>query len=157
MRLVHESFQDVRSRQERLCLTETHVLAQLLKEQVQYKAAERMYQRTLAVYKQALGPDHTSTLLAVNNLGNLYRDQGKLALAEEFFLRALTGYERASQSETIPALIAVGNLGFLYRDQGQTEEAEKMFQRAVLGWEKVLGPDHPRTLAVANDLSKLRD
>jgi tetratricopeptide (TPR) repeat protein len=156
MRLVHESFQDVRSRQERLCLTETHVLAQLLKEQVQYKAAERMYRRTLAVYEQALGPDHTSTLDAVHNLGILYRDQGKLAPAEEFYLRALAGYEKASQSKTIPALNTVRNLGLLYRDQGQTEEAEKMFQRAVLGWEKVLGPDHPHTLAVANDLSKLR-
>jgi hypothetical protein len=31
-----------------------------------------------------------------------------------------------------------------------------MFQRAVVGREKVLGPDHPDTLAVVNELSKLR-
>ena len=36
------------------------------------------------------------------------------------------------------------------------EKAEKMFQRAVLGCEKVLGPDHLHTLAVVNDLNKLR-
>lgn len=99
-RLVHESFQDVRSRQERPCLTESHILARLLKEQDQYKAAERMYRRTLAGYEQGLGPDDTLTLHVVHNLGNLYSDQGKLELAEEFLLRALTGYEQASQSET---------------------------------------------------------
>jgi hypothetical protein len=71
-------------------------------------------------------------------------------------LRALAGYEQALQLETIPVLRTVRNLGLLYRGQGQMEKAEKMFQRAVLGREKVLGPDHPHTLAVVNDLSKLR-
>jgi hypothetical protein len=37
-----------------------------------------MYQRALAGWEKALGPDHTSTLDTVHNLGNLYRDQGKL-------------------------------------------------------------------------------
>ena len=32
-----------------------------------------MYVRALAGYEKALGPDHTSTLTTVNNLGNLYR------------------------------------------------------------------------------------
>jgi hypothetical protein len=32
--------------------------------------AEEMYQRVLAGYEKALGPDHISTLLTVNNLGN---------------------------------------------------------------------------------------
>ena len=38
-----------------------------------------MYERALADYKKALGPEHTSTLDTVNNLGNLYQSQGKLA------------------------------------------------------------------------------
>jgi tetratricopeptide (TPR) repeat protein len=79
------------------------------------------------MYKRALGPDHTSTLSTVNNLGNLYRKQGKLAEAEQMYQRALAGYEKASQSETIPALKAVRNLGLLYRDQGKLKDAEKMF------------------------------
>lgn len=54
-----------------------------------------MYQQALAGHEKALGPDHTSTLITVNNLGNLYRDQGKLKEAEEMYHRALTGYEKA--------------------------------------------------------------
>ena len=47
--------------------------------------------RALAGYEQALGPDHTSTLVTVNNLGLLYYDQGKLAEAEQLYVRALEG------------------------------------------------------------------
>jgi hypothetical protein len=36
-----------------------------------------MYQQALAGYEQALGPDHTSTLDTVYNLGKLYSDLGK--------------------------------------------------------------------------------
>jgi tetratricopeptide (TPR) repeat protein len=73
-----------------------------------------------------LGPEHTSTLDTVNNLGSLYYTQGKLPQAKQFYLRALAGYEQALQLETIPALNTVRNLGLLYRGQGQTEKAEKM-------------------------------
>jgi tetratricopeptide (TPR) repeat protein len=60
-----------------------------------------MYQRALAGYEKALGPDHTSTLETVNNLGLLYRAQGKLAEAEQMYQRALAGYEKASLSYTL--------------------------------------------------------
>jgi hypothetical protein len=40
--------------------------------------AEQMYTRALAGYEKALGAEHTSTLMSVNNLGILYKIQGKL-------------------------------------------------------------------------------
>jgi tetratricopeptide (TPR) repeat protein len=155
MRLVHESFHNVRSRQERPCFTETHFLAQLLMEQVQYKAAERMYRRTLAMYEQALGPDHTSTLVAVHNLGNLYRIQGKLALAEEFYRRALTGYEQALGPDHTSTLDSVHSLGNLYRVQGKLALAEEFYLRALTGYEQALGPDHTSTLQAVHSLGNL--
>jgi tetratricopeptide (TPR) repeat protein len=114
-----------------------------------------MFVRALAGCEKALGPDHTSTLRTVNNLGLLYADQGKLGEAERMYERALGGYEKALQPETIPALNTVSNLARLYRDQGKTNEAEKMFQRAIMGRKKVLGSDHPDTMKVVNDLNKL--
>ena len=53
-----------------------------------------MYQRALAGHEKALGPDHTSTLATVSNLGNLYRDQGKLHEAERMYQRSLLVYQR---------------------------------------------------------------
>ena len=39
--------------------------------------AEAMYLRALAGFEKAWGPDHTSTLDTVNNLGVLYQKQGQ--------------------------------------------------------------------------------
>jgi hypothetical protein len=41
-----------------------------------------MYQRALQGKEKVWGPDHTSTLDTVNNLGNLYVNQGKLDEAD---------------------------------------------------------------------------
>ena len=57
--------------------------------------AERMYERALAGFKEALGADHSSTLSTFNNLGLLYLKQGRLADAERMYQRALTGRENA--------------------------------------------------------------
>ena len=51
-------------------------------EQGRLKDAEMMYNRSLTGYEKALGPDHTSTLNTVHNLGRLYRNQGCLNDAE---------------------------------------------------------------------------
>jgi len=57
--------------------------------------AEAMYQRALAGFEKALGPDHSSTLRVVNSLGMSYSKQGKLAEAEAMYQRALAGFEKA--------------------------------------------------------------
>ena len=75
-----------------------------------------MYQRALAGTEKALGPDHTSTLYTVNNLGVLYRNQGKLAEAEEMHQRALAGKEKALGPDHTSTLDTVNNLGNLYQD-----------------------------------------
>jgi tetratricopeptide (TPR) repeat protein len=42
-------------------------------------------QRALQGKEKALGPEHTSTLQTVNNLGILYKNQGKLGEAEQMY------------------------------------------------------------------------
>jgi len=69
-------------------------LGLLYADQSKLAEAEKMYQRALDGYEKALGPEHTSTLDTVNNLGRLYKDQGKLAEAEKMYERALGGKEK---------------------------------------------------------------
>ncbi|KAH0544047.1 hypothetical protein FGG08_001665, partial [Glutinoglossum americanum] len=111
-----------------------------------YQDAEAMYQRALAGREKALGPDHTSTLSTVNNLGNLYGDQSRLADAEAMYQRALAGREKALGPDHTSTLSTVNNLGNLYGDQSRLADAEAMYQRALAGREKALGPDHTSTL-----------
>ncbi|KAK7973201.1 hypothetical protein PG988_007335 [Apiospora saccharicola] len=83
-------------------------LGLLYSEQGKMDEAETIYQRALPPLLRAgqngrgrgdvltgTGPDHTSTLDTVNNLGNLYSEQGKIDEAEVIYQRALQGKEKA--------------------------------------------------------------
>lgn len=50
-----------------------------------------MYERALARFEKALGPEHTYTLDTVNNLGALYAHQGRHTDAEKMYECALAG------------------------------------------------------------------
>ena len=67
------------------------VIGDLYEDQGKLREAEDMYVRALAGKEEALGPEHTSTLRTVNNLGLLYRCQDKLRKAEDMFVRVLAG------------------------------------------------------------------
>ncbi|KAL3484772.1 hypothetical protein BJX62DRAFT_243609 [Aspergillus germanicus] len=81
------------------------------------KEAKKMYQQALAGRERASGPNHTSTLNTVNNLGILYSDQGKQKEAEEMYQRALAGKEKALGPDHTSTLNIVNNLGLIYFDQ----------------------------------------
>jgi tetratricopeptide (TPR) repeat protein len=130
-------------------------LAGMLKAQDRYTGAKEMYERALVGYEKALGPEHTSTLCTVNNLGALYRRQGRLEEAEAMHKRALVGYEKALGPEHVSTLRAVHDLGILYRDQGKLAEAEAMYERALAGSEKAHGPEHTSTLTTVHNLGIL--
>ncbi len=126
-----------------------------------YQRADRLdkslglYRRVLDAREKALGPDDTSTLDTVNNLGVLYLVQGRLVEAEEMYRRALTGYEKTLGPDHISTLNTVNNLGVLYRVQGRLVEAKEMYRRALTGYEKTLGPDLTSTLDTVNNLGLL--
>jgi len=88
--------------------------------------AEQMYQRALPRREKVPGPNHTSTLDTVNNLGNLYLNQGRLAKAERMYQRALAEREKALGQDHTSTLDTVNNRGLLYKNQGKTEQARTM-------------------------------
>ena len=130
-------------------------LAAIYQQNDMHKEAEELYVRALRGKEKAWGPEHTSTLDTVNNLGLLYKAQGKMAEAEEMLLRALRGKEKAWGPEHTSTLTTVNNLGLLYADQGKMAEAEEMYVRALRGYEKAWGPEHTSTLNTVNNLGLL--
>ncbi|CAG8979288.1 hypothetical protein HYALB_00012671 [Hymenoscyphus albidus] len=87
-------------------------LARGFSDQGKLVEAEQMYQRALQGTEKALGPDHTSTLRTVNNLGALYSNQGKL-VAEQMYERALQGYEKALGPDHIKSKTVKQNIASL--------------------------------------------
>ncbi|KAF4966735.1 hypothetical protein FSARC_5600 [Fusarium sarcochroum] len=127
----------------------------LFVEQGQVDKADVMYERALQGYENALGPDHETTLGAINDLGNLYIRESRLDEAEAMHKRALEGREKALGPEHLSTIQTVHNLGVFYAEQNRLEEAEGMFKRAVQGFEKILGPYHSSTLDSVNSLGKV--
>src|ERR1700722_2817943 len=83
----------------------------------------------MAGFEKAWGPDHTSTLDTVNNLGILYTHQGHLEDAERMYNRALAGYEKAWGPNHTSMLRTVNNLRIFYTKQGHPDDAERMYNR----------------------------
>ena len=129
--------------------------ANLLKQGGKLDEAKAMYERALAGYEKALGPDHPSTLNAVNNLGALLSDQGKLDEAKSMYERALVGKEKALGPDHTSTLATVGNLAILLQGQGILDKAKAMYERALAGYEMALGLDHPDSLDTVNNLGAL--
>ena len=50
-------------------------LAEVLRDQGKYQAAEEMHRRALELKGKVLGPEHPSTLASMNNLGLVLRGQ----------------------------------------------------------------------------------
>ncbi|KAI9854868.1 MAG: hypothetical protein M1813_000644, partial [Trichoglossum hirsutum] len=107
----------------------------------------------------AWGPDHTSTLDTVNNLGLLYMDQGKLDEAEKMYQRALQGYEKALGPVLImtyvPALNTALNLAMLLSQIGRTDGAREFYLRAQRGFEAVFGRSSGQYQYIAEALADL--
>jgi tetratricopeptide (TPR) repeat protein len=93
------------------------LLADLYRQSDMNTEAERMYILALRGKEKAWGPEHTSTLATVNNLGLLYADQGRMAEAEEMYERALRGYEKALGKDHPRMQTIAHNLQGLYACQ----------------------------------------
>jgi len=130
-------------------------LGGLYRAQGQYAKAEPLYERALAIWEKALGPEHPDVATALNNLAGLYGAQGQYAKAEPLYGRALAIWEKALGPEHPNMAASLNNLAGLYHAQGQYAKAEPLYGRALAIWEKALGPEHPNVAASLNNLGWL--
>ena len=63
-------------------------LAALYDNQGHYAQTEPLYKRSLAIWEKALGPDHPSVAIGLNNLAGLYRAMNRDNEAEPLEQRA---------------------------------------------------------------------
>jgi tetratricopeptide (TPR) repeat protein len=107
----------------------------------------------LADRERVLGPDHSDTLTARNDLAAAYLAAGRAAEAIPLFERTLADRERVLGPDHQDTLTARSNLGESYRAAGRSAEAIPLHERTLADRERVLGPDHPSTLTSRNNLA----
>jgi tetratricopeptide (TPR) repeat protein len=129
-------------------------LGSLYQAQGQYSLAEPLYQRTLSIWEQALGPDHPWVAYPLNGLATLSREQGQYSLAERLYQRALAiGQQQSGHPETATTL---HDLAHFYELRNQSDQALALYQQALAIREQQLGSEHPRTVETRTRYAHLR-
>ena len=108
--------------------------------------------RALAIDEKALGADHPTVAIRLNNLGQLLKAVGDYEGSRPFMERALAISEKALGADHPSVAIRLNNLGGLLQAVGDYEGARPLMERALAIDENALGADHPD---VARDLNNL--
>lgn len=150
--------------------------AQELIDRGQYKEAETLHYRVVAIHEKTLGKEHPTTATSLSNLGNVLYLQGKLKEAEAVHRRVLAIREKGLGPEHPDTATSMNNLANVLQEQGKDEmlspsearaqarfnlqvytETENLFRKALAIQERTLGPDHPATANTLNNLSTYLD
>ena len=115
-----------------------------------YGEAIPLAEEALAIYEQALGPDHLGTATSLNNLAFLYRSQGRYTEAEPLYLSALEITEQALGPDHPDTAQSLNNLAVLYYAQGQLQPTLTYLSRGLAIEETVLS----RNLVGGSDANK---
>ena len=120
-----------------------------------YKEADLLIKRSLAIRENALDPDHPDVATSLNNLALLYKTQGQYAKADPLYKHSLTIREKTLGPDHPSVATSLNNLAELYRTQGQYAQAEPLYKRSLAIWEKALGPNHPSVATSLNNLAEI--
>jgi len=120
-----------------------------------YKKAELLYKRALALDEKSLGPKHPDVANRLDSLATIYRAQGEYARAEKAYSRALAIREELLGPRHPDVAQSLNNLAELCRIQGEHAQAELLYSRCQSIWEEALGPDHPDVAVALNNLGTL--
>ncbi len=144
----------------------------------QYREAESLQQRVVAIHEKALGPENPQTATSLSNLANVFYLQGKFSEAEKIHRRALAIREKVLGSGHPDTATSLNNLANVLFEQGKDQQltlseqrararagqrvqslsqVEDLYRRALAIQEKALGPDHPSVATTLNNLAALLD
>jgi tetratricopeptide (TPR) repeat protein len=120
-------------------------LALLLLKEGDYAGARSLFERALAIWEQVREPEDSYTAANLSTLALLLLKEGDYAGARSLLERALPIWQRVLELAD----------PFLLYAQGDHDAARLFLEEPLLIWEKVLGPEHPDTATVRNNLATL--
>lgn len=91
----------------------------------------------------------------LTSLAGLLHAQGEDGLALELYQKAAR-HIKATEGETLEYAAACQHLSWIYRQTGRRAQALDALMTADRVYETILGCEHERTQAVADDLRRLR-
>jgi tetratricopeptide (TPR) repeat protein len=121
----------------------------------QYREAEALYRRALAIDERLLGDGHPRVAVHLNNLATLLLATKRMREAEPLMRRALV-IDEQSYGNSHPAVGRdLNSLALLLKATGYLSEAEPLMRRALAIDEQSFGRDHPVVAIKLNNLARL--
>jgi tetratricopeptide (TPR) repeat protein len=105
-----------------------------------YSKGIALFEKALALGRQAFGDRDPRTLRSLNNLAFLYDAQGRYGEAEPLHQEALQASREVLGSRHPDTLTSLNNLAAVYQSQGRYGEAEPLYREALQASREVLGP-----------------
>lgn len=121
----------------------TMILGRYHESQVAFGEARKWYHTGLKACESRLGPTHTDTATALNNLGGLFHAIGKFQEAKPLLNRALIIDESIYGPKHPKVARRLSNMAGLYKDTNRLKEAEPLYKRALDIDEACLGNAYP--------------
>jgi tetratricopeptide (TPR) repeat protein len=118
----------------------------------QFRAAEPLIRRALAIDERFFGNDHPNVANCLNNLALLLQATNHLAEAEPLIRRALDIAERSFGNDHPEVATNLNNLALLLQATNRLAEAEPLMRRALAIDERFFGNEKPE---IARDLNNL--
>jgi tetratricopeptide (TPR) repeat protein len=131
-------------------------LSEVYRMQKKWKDAQELALQVWDLDARWLGPDHPSTLKAMSRLGMVYHDQMLLDQAEAIFTEILERMKKMPKLENPLIFTSMNNLANIRMERGKPDEAISLMEECIQLGEKVLGPQHPDTVAAARELNEWR-
>ena len=97
----------------------------LLEDKDDFRSAEPLVRRALAIQEKALGPQHPETAVTLNNLASLLLAGGKITMAEATQRRALRILEHNLSPENPRIATARANLADILRAKASARPARQ--------------------------------
>ncbi|MEP7366181.1 MAG: tetratricopeptide repeat protein, partial [Acidobacteriota bacterium] len=121
----------------------------------EYKEAEALNQRVLAMTRRLYGERHPRVAETLVNLGAIQQDLGNYKEAERFHRRALVitrGFYGENHYRTAANLTMVARALVFQR---RLDEAEVLLRQALSVQERTFGPVHPRVASALNEVGNV--
>ncbi|CAM9964931.1 unnamed protein product [Ectocarpus fasciculatus] len=118
--------------------------------------AVSLNERATEIWTAALGPEHPTVAVALNNRARLMECQGKYAEAEPLYEQCQAIEEKVLGSEHPSLATTLNNRAGLLYKQGKHKEAVPFLERASFILRKKLGESHHSTVANQKSLECLR-
>ena len=109
--------------------------------------------RAVALDRQALGPKHRETLVAINRLMKVLAWRHKWSEPDFDFQLALDTCRGVLGPADPETLFAMSNLAWRHKNLGNPAEAARLMQKVLDGRRRVLGPKHRDTLEAMYSLA----